>query len=106
MIVEIIVYLVLFIFSLKLLWNILTPYIAEKKYIEWRKVGGQEPNSISFATIMEIALLFILCFFYYFSNNIIYGWSIFKVFVIGIILIVASYLIAILVGMVCRYFYK
>lgn len=68
MIVKIIVYLVVFVFFLKLLWNMLTPYIAEKRYAEWKKLGGAEPSSISFAAIMEILLLVLLCFFYFFQT--------------------------------------
>lgn len=106
MIVKIMVYLIVFLFLLKLLWNILVPYIAEREYIKWMRIGGIKPSNISLAPIIEILLLIILCPFYYFSNKLIYNRSTFEIFIIGLLLIVASYLIAILVGRILRYFYK
>lgn len=97
MIIKAIVYLIIFLFIIKLLWNILIPYAVEMGYVR---------NKVSFATIIEILLLVFLCLFYYFSGNIIYDLSILKIFIVGIILIAASYLVAILVGIVFRYFYK
>lgn len=106
MIVKIMVYLIVFLFFLQLLWNICVPYMAWRMYVEWERVGGKKPSSISFAPIIEILLLMVLCPFYYFSNNMIYNRSTFEIFIIGLLLIAASYLIVILVASIFRYFNK
>lgn len=106
MILKAVLYLIGFIFLLKLLWNSAIPYISVRQYFQWKRVEGKEPGGISFDVVSDMLLLILFCMLYFFSNNIIYGRSTFEIFIMGLLLIVLSYLMTIVVAIICRYIYK
>jgi hypothetical protein len=91
-------FMLIVLFGLKLLWNILTPYVAERRYRIWQNVGGEKPGPISTVLIAEVFILLFIALFSVVLNENVLGVSPFYVFIYGGCFIVASYLLAMLVG--------
>lgn len=100
---DIITKLLIMLFILKLVWNILTPWVAHYQMIMWKK-GGKPPQSlsISFAPIIEIVLLLFITMGSFFSNakNMFSNSGV--VFIYGLAAIFVSYMLAFILAFIIR----
>jgi hypothetical protein len=94
----IIEYLTLFLLSMKLLWNILTPIAVIQRHKAWESTGGQKPGAISMAPIVEIALVVVLTATSSITDRGLFGFNYPRVLLAGVFAIISSYLLAFLLG--------
>jgi hypothetical protein len=90
------------LFALKLLWNILTPLIAERRLDAWKREGGNKPSSVSMVLGVELILWILLIISSALSREDWWISHTMDVFIYGGCAIVASYILAAFVGIFAR----
>ncbi|MDD2776444.1 MAG: hypothetical protein PHU06_10855 [Gallionella sp.] len=89
------------LFLLKLLWNVITPYIVERRFQAWQKEGGKKPSAISMTSIVEVILWFLLIAFSFSDGNWCSAHTII-ILIFGACAIVISYVLAAFIGFIAR----
>ncbi len=90
------------LFLLKLLWNVLTPFVVERRHDAWKRGEGNKPGSISMALGVELALWLLLIISSAFSKEDWWLSHTKGVFLYGGCAIVVSYVLAAVVGILAR----
>lgn len=89
------------IFLLKLVWNVLVPYVAERRLRRWKDQGGEAPAAISMAPLIEIFLWVLLVIFSLFIEDSRLPNTA-GVLIYGFFAIVVSYMFAAIVSSFSR----
>ncbi len=96
--INILFLIIALLFFLKLLWNMLTPYVANRALRKFQQQGGAKPGGISMALIVEIVLLFLLVVISLFAGD---GWwwpHTMMILLYGGCAIVGSYVLAVIIS--------
>jgi hypothetical protein len=97
---KILFYIFVFLFLLKLIWNLSIPTILETRHHRWKRHGGAEPAGVSMALGLDIALLLLLGIAAFFNGDL--RWPSYVIFGAGVICIAFSYFGGGILGAVVR----
>lgn len=98
-------YALLGLFGAKLLWNIFAPAMMELLRNRWRKAKSNSPKSMSMATFVEVFTLLMMVITAVLSKKFL-EFGPLDVFLLGGGAILTSYVLAVYLARIVRYFCK